>query len=372
MISKELAQEIIKKVEDFTKKPVAILDLAGNVLSRTSNFTYNPEPNEIKVSKKATTITVDGEKTGYLYFDAKKEEITEEVTVIKSMIELLVHQRLILENISMEDRKINKFIYDLLHKTDYDESQAKAEAKIYGFNLSRPRTVIVFDVDGEIKKILHSDEIGSNEKEAYIGRIKKSISFSVNSFYTKNQKNITAYIGNSKFVVLKDLGTSKNTKAIHDEFLKTLNSLHYIIRSELRSDVSIGVSQYYKGISGLRESFEEAVMAVNFGEQVWGKNRIYHFDRFGVVAPLINSEQEIDFSRNMHESFANKEELIKTLEIFFENNMSLTGTAKKLKIHRNTLVYRLDKISEMLKLDPRVFDDAIQIKLSMIFGKILT
>lgn len=372
MISSEFAKELIKKIEDFTEIPVGILDLTGNVLAKTKTLNYIPDSNEIKGSKKVVPLVVEGEKIGYLYLGTKNTEIQEEGAVLKSMVELLIHQRQILENVSLEDRKINKFIYDLLHKVDYDESQAKAEAKIYGFNLTRPRTVMVLDIDGEVKKMLHSDEVSGSEKEAYLGRIKRSISFSVNSFYTKNQNNIMAYVGNSKFVVLKDLGEGRNVQASHDQFLKTLNSLHYIIQSELRSSVSIGVSQYYKGIAGLKESFEEAMMAVNFGEQVWGRNKIYHFDRFGVVAPLISTDQELDFSRNMYESFANKEELIKTLEVYFENNMSLTSTSKKLKIHRNTLVYRLDKIAEILKLDPRVFEDAIQIRLSMIFGKILT
>ena len=51
--------------------------------------------------------------------------------------------------------------------------------------------------------------------------------------------------------------------------------------------------------------------------------------------------------------------------------MSLNRTAEELKIHRNTLVYRLDRITETLSLDPRNFDDAVQIKLAILFTKFL-
>ena len=59
----------------------------------------------------------------------------------------------------------------------------------------------------------------------------------------------------------------------------------------------------------------------------------------------------------------------KTVEVFLDSNMSLTKTSKILKIHRNTLVYRLDKITENLGLDPRNFEDAVQLKLAMLFNQ---
>lgn len=370
MLTNTLSTELVKRVSGITKNPIAILDLAGDILAKSENFKYSSSHIDIKHSKKALPLLVEGEKVGYVYLDASPHVISEEGDIIKSMLELILHQKTILENITSEDRKINKFIYDLLHQVDYDESEAISEAKVYGFDLKKPRMVLLIDLGGEIKNTLFSENLSCNEKDSFWAKIKRSLTSQTESFYTRNKDNVVAYIGGSRFVVLKSLGSEEEMVANFKHILKTLNSFEYSLKSEFRGDVTIGVGKYYSGISGLKESYEEALIAMNFGEKVWGKDKVYSFDSFGVVAPLINSGKGLDFPKNVFEGFSN-EELKHTLDVFFENNMSLTQTAKKLKIHRNTLVYRLDKISENLRLDPRLFDDAVQIKLSMLFGELV-
>ena len=370
MLTNTLSSELVKRVSGITKNPIAILDLAGDVLAKSGNFKYSFSHIDVKHSKKAISLTVEGEKVGYVFIDASARVVSDEGDILKSMAELILHQNRILENITTEDRQINKFVYDLLHREDYDEGEAIAEARVYGFDLKIPRAILLVDLGGEIKNTLYSENLSCNEKDSFWAKIRRSITYSTTSFYTRNKNNIIAYIGGSRFVIMKDLGAEEDVKDNFKHILKTLNSFQGILKSEFRGNVTIGVGKYYLGISGLKESYEEALVAMNFGEKVWGQDRVYSFDSFGVVAPLINSGKGLDFPKNIFEGFSS-EELKNTLNVFFDSDMSLTQTAKKLKIHRNTLVYRLDKITGSLKLDPRTFDDAVQIKLSMLFGELM-
>ncbi len=370
MLTNTSSREFALKISGITKTPFAILGPDGSILARSKNFRYGSDIINIKNSKKAIPLALEGEKVGYLYLDTFPHIIAEEKDVLKSMLELLMHQHTVLENVTTEDRKINKFIYDLLHQEGYDENQAMAEGHVYGFDLKESRSVLIVDLSGDIKKTLYSESLSCNEKDSFWARVKRSLAFSASSFYTRNKNNIVAYIGGSRFVIIKDLGREEDLKENFRHILQTLNSFQFLLKSEFRSEVTIGVGKYYPGIKGLKDSFEESLVAMNFGEQVWGKDKVYSFDSFGVVAPLINSGKGLDFPKNIFENFSS-DELKKTLSIFFDNDMSLTRTAKELKIHRNTLVYRLDKIAESLKLDPRVFDDAVQIRLSMLFGEII-
>lgn len=370
MITSAYATELVHRVSGITKNPIAILDLAGDVLAKSENFLIGSSHLNIKKSKKAIPLTVEGEKVGYVYIDAADRVISEEGDIIKSMLELILHQKNILENITQEDRKVNKFIYDFLHKADYEETEAISEAKVYGFDLEKPRMVLLVDLGGEVQKTLFSENLSCNEKDSFWAKVKRSLTSQTESFYTRNKDNIVAYIGGSRFVIMKSLGKEEDIKENSKHILQTLNSFEYILKNEFRSEITIGVGKYYPGVAGLREAYDEALVAMNFGEKVWGKGKVYSFDNFGVVAPLINSGKGLDFPKNVFEGFSN-DELKHTLDVFFDNNMSLTATAKELKIHRNTLVYRLDKISENLKLDPRSFDDAVQIKLSMLFGELV-
>ena len=57
--------------------------------------------------------------------------------------------------------------------------------------------------------------------------------------------------------------------------------------------------------------------------------------------------------------------LFDTLKKFFDNNLSITKTAKALYVHRNTLLYRLENIKKITGLDPKIIDDAIQLRLAL-------
>ena len=73
------------------------------------------------------------------------------------------------------------------------------------------------------------------------------------------------------------------------------------------------------------------------------------------------------FTETMPDSF--DEETLTTISKFFENNLNVSETARQLYIHRNTLIYRLDKVQRIIGLDLRAFDDAVTFKMMMLLGK---
>ncbi|XXF70872.1 helix-turn-helix domain-containing protein [Thermoanaerobacterium thermosaccharolyticum] len=70
--------------------------------------------------------------------------------------------------------------------------------------------------------------------------------------------------------------------------------------------------------------------------------------------------------------YFNDDELVSTLNSFFRNSLNLSETSRDLYIHRNTLVYRLDKIHKLTGFDPKQFNDAVMLKVIMTFVKLLT
>jgi carbohydrate diacid regulator len=74
---------------------------------------------------------------------------------------------------------------------------------------------------------------------------------------------------------------------------------------------------------------------------------------------------KVDLATHLLSPIAHESELLQTLESFFAHDCSPTSTAKSLSIHRNTLGYRLEKITLLTGLDPRRFDDAVQMRLAL-------
>lgn len=84
-----------------------------------------------------------------------------------------------------------------------------------------------------------------------------------------------------------------------------------------------------------------------------------------------NSEKKLAFANKIIRKLNNNYESLQTLEAFFNQNLNLTDTSKELKIHRNTVIYRLNQISETLSMDPFCFDDACKIKIALMLKRIL-
>ncbi len=369
MLSQQIADKIRAKVSALVSQELRVLDATGKSLATT------PALNAAKVNLTETPWAIPfsygGNVVGYIVLEHEMPNHDEIAPLIRSIAELVMHQSIVLEQIPRQDERLDKFIYDLLNQPQPDWSLLAAEARLFDIELERPRIAIVIQVDDPTLVSRFQDP--SNDREIRLTRYKFGINRALDSFYTSSRENIVSYLGGTSFCILKDLLTDDDAElgAQLENFKKSLNAIYGILKSELKLPTTVGVGNYHPNLEGLRQSYHEAISAIELGAQTWDQDRIYHIDDFGVVAPLLSGvdESNIYFSRELLERLGENHEIIQTLEAFFAFDMSLTRTADKLGIHRNTLVYRLDRITETLGLDPRVFDDAVQIKLAILYNR---
>ena len=144
--------------------------------------------------------------------------------------------------------------------------------------------------------------------------------------------------------------------------------------TETSSLVYIGVGESVTGLADLAESYREARRAIDVGRVY--RPGSYVFVYRNLLLERFLSDVPADMAAKYNAALFNRksmrmlnDEMINTIEKFFENNLNLSETARQLYIHRNTLVYRLDKVQRVLGLDLRVFDDAVTFMLMMLLGK---
>jgi carbohydrate diacid regulator len=367
MLSQAIAEKIHLKVSALVNQPLSVTDVHGTVL--TSSDPRVDESIEVPDMPWAIEIHHSGKITGYVILDREMSNHAEIAPLIRSISELIMHQSILIEQLPQQEERLDKFVYDLLTGSRDDDTTLIAEARLFDIDLNKPRIAIVLYIDDPV---LTGEMRNDGDREMRITRYKFGINRGLNSYYTSSRNNIIAYLGHNAFCILKDLnGSDVPLEESLDRFKKSINTIYNIFRSELKQPTTVGIGNYHPDIDGLRLSYEEAISAIELGAQNWDKNRVYHIDDFGVVAPLLSGvdESNIYFSRELLDKLGENDGVIQTLESFFRNNMGLTQTADELSIHRNTLVYRLDRITETLGLDPRNFDDAVQIKLAILFTK---
>lgn len=367
MLTPEIAEKIHSKVGGLVNQPLSITDREGLVLAGNDPQVFDRL--KITAAPWAIALEQNGDKIGFVVLAQRLDNHDEIAPLIRSLAELILHQALLIDRLPQQQERLDKFIYDLLQGRFEDTSLPTAEARLFDIDITLPRIALVIYMDDAILR--GQDHSGSN-REALVTRYKFGLTRGLNSYYTSSRNNIVAYLGHNAFCILKDLnGTDTPLEESLERFKRSLPTIHEILTSELKQSLTIGVGNYHPGLKGLAQSYKEAVSAVELGAQNWDSGRIYHIDDFGVVAPLLAGvdESNIYFGRELVEKLEQQKGVSATLDAFLRNNMALTVTAKELGIHRNTLVYRLDRITEILGLDPRSFDDAVQIKLAMLFTR---
>jgi len=239
-----------------------------------------------------------------------------------------------------------------------------------GYRLDLPRAAMTIELKGFWENYLQTLGSELSDKESLIASKKRDISQTLTSFFTKNQDNLVGFIGNDTFLVLKDLRDTDYTK-----FCQMLSRHYTEITAPLKNihinEVTIGIGSAATNPSSLIRSAAEALQVLKIGQKIIGSNQTHRFDTLGVLPLLFmgTNDQKKEFASKLF-SGLDDEELAKTLEAFLAADLNLTQAASKLKIHRNTVIYRLDRIKEKIGRDPRHFEDAVELHLASLFAKL--
>ena len=185
------------------------------------------------------------------------------------------------------------------------------------------------------------------------------------------EEELICEVGRHALALIKSVDEEEEDMSTLNEFAQALEDTFL---TETGKNVLIGVSDPYDELSGLRDAFEEARDAINVGRLYHAEKNIFFYrglllERFlGDITPEMSAAYNSKiFNRKTARLF--NEEMVHTIETFFDNSLNLSETARKLYIHRNTLVYRLEKVQKTIGLDLRNFDDAVTFKLLLLLGK---
>lgn len=304
--------------------------------------------------------------------ESEVQTTPEALNLLQGLAEVIVHQHFLLEHAQPSEKMQADFLRQVLTSPAQVPDEVYRQADILQLNLRGHQAVILIDV-ADFEHVSPRPETGPSAHEAIGFSRAMAVLKRLDAAFRSNNNNVISYFGHGRFVILKGIGgdnlTTRNTSrflrekaAYIAEVMNGLEELNGLI-------ITIGVGQYYPDIGGLRKSFQEARLALAVGSKVWGPGKIYHIKDVGMFVTLANVAQEhkAELAHQILYPLLRDEQLYKTVRSFLQAGLNLTDAAAKLHIHRNTLIYRLDKTKKLIGLDPRIFDDALQIKLGLMF-----
>ena len=195
----------------------------------------------------------------------------------------------------------------------------------------------------------------------------------VQALFPDRQSDFVLSVGDGDVALIRQMPEGSGTKDLN----KIAATVEEALRAGGEPTVVVGIGTIAVHLRDLAKSYKEAQIAIEVGKVFDTEKYIINYENLGIgrliyQLPTTLCEmflQEV-FKKNPIDAL-DKETLF-TIHKFFENNLNVSETARKLFVHRNTLVYRLEKIKKLTGLDLREFDDAITFKVALMVKKYLT
>lgn len=186
------------------------------------------------------------------------------------------------------------------------------------------------------------------------------------SLYVESAGNYVISVDEHNVILIKDIDSSTSREELDD----IANTIVDLLNTEAMLNVRVSYGLPVSELKDVSKSYKEALMALDVGNIFYSQMKVLSYENLGIGRLIYQLPVNL-CQIFVKEVFGNvkpediDEETLTTIEKFFENNLNVSETSRQLYIHRNTLVYRIEKLQKLIDLDMRVFEDALTFKIAM-------
>ncbi len=352
MISNQVLQTTIDGLKNITRIDICIMDTEGKALATTIN---NIEEYEEAVMAFVDSPADSQVLQGYQFFKVFDEHQLEYVILAKGDS----------DDVYMVGKLAAFQIQNLLvaYKERYDKDN-------FIKNLLLDNLLLV-DIYNRAKKLHISTEVRRVVFLLETEHDKDGVSLeSVRTILGNKPGDFVTAVDEKSIIVVKELEAEEG----YAQMNQAAQSILECLPQEKRRESPIAYGTIVNEIKEVSRSYKEARMALDVGKIFFDERDIIAYSSLGIgrliyqlPIPLCKMFIREIFDGKSPDDF--DEETLTTINKFFENSLNVSETSRQLYIHRNTLVYRLDKLQKSTGLDLRVFEDAITFKIALMVVK---
>ena len=351
MISNQILQNTIEGLKGIARVELCVMDVDGKEVAATMDMGNCSKPAVEFASSPADSQEIQGYQYFKIYDEQQLEYILvaggtgEDVYMIGKMVAFQIQNLLVAYKERFDkDNFIKNLLLDNLLLVDIYSRSKKLHIQT-----DVPRVVMIVESAG--------------------GKDNNVLELARNHFGTNSKDFITA-VDESNVIVVKEFAETDTGKEIE----KAARTLETALLKEGIREVRIAYGTIVHEIKEVSRSYKEAKMALDVGKIFFDERDIIAYSELGIgrliyqlPIPLCKMFIREIFGGKSPDDF--DEETLTTIYKFFENSLNVSETSRQLFIHRNTLVYRLDKLQKSTGLDLRVFEDAITFKIALMVVK---
>ena len=352
MISNQILQNTIEGLKGITRIDFCVMDTDGKALASTLSEQANYEEEVVSfVESPADSQVVQGCQFFKIFDEHQLEYIlmaggeSDDVYMVGKIAAFQIQNLLVAYKERFDkDNFIKNLLLDNLLLVDIYNRAKKLH------------------IDTEVRRVIFIIETKHEKDSNTLDSVRGMLGNRTRDFVTAvDEKNI---------IVVKELEDGDG----YPELEKTAQNLYSMLKEEEGEDVLIAYGTIVGDIKEVSKSYKEAKLALDVGKIFCGEKKVIAFSALGIgrliyqlPIPLCKMFIREIFEGKSPDDF--DEETLTTINKFFENNLNVSETSRQLYIHRNTLVYRRDKLQKSTGLDLRVFEDAITFKIALMVVK---
>ncbi len=354
-MSNRLFQGIIHQMRDVVDRTIGVIDETGAViscsdLSRIGEIRTN---NIVSIFSSASTVVSDGclyQSFGSHMHPEYAVFVEGEDSVAQNYIGVLGVSLSSIKQFYDEKYDRSNFIKNII-LDNILPGDIYLKARELHFNNESSRVVLLI-------RLLDKNDV--------------SVFDVIQNLFPDKTKDFVINISENDIALVKEIKSDVEGKDLE----KLARSISDALSSEFYTHALVGIGTPVVGVKDLARSFKEAQVALEVGKVFDTERNIVSYEHLG-IARLIYQLPTTLCEMFLKEIFkvgsieTLDQETLFTIQRFFENNLNVSETSRKLFVHRNTLVYRLEKIKKLTGLDLREFDDAIVFKVALMVKKYL-
>jgi carbohydrate diacid regulator len=379
LITSELAHPIIEQIAKVAGHSINIMNPEGVIVAssdsgrisqmhqgarevmkmKSERVIYPSECENLIGTKPGVNLPIllHHECIGTVGITGDPNEVYNIARIVKIAVEALLQQNFLHDQLRYKRKVIEEWAFDLINPKFTSFVNLEERAQFLKIDTEQICTMFLIEIDGLNPKTATSQQL--LEKQNHILQF---ISVHFTPLFI-------APTGKDQFFMA--FPAKNNNDLIEIQHLA--NQIYEkLVNKQL--DIRIGIGTSEKTILGYRESYHGALHSLQMINKLQYPQKVMHISEWGVARILDKIPKEfIETYLNEFPILNNhslSSELQETLEIFLDLDLSVEQTSKRLNVHRNTVAYRLDKVKQLYGLNPRSFNDAVQLKILLFFLKI--
>lgn len=352
MISNQILQNTIEGLKTITRVDICVMDTEGKTLATTVGNAEEYEPAVLAfVDSPADSQVLAGFQFFKVFDEHQLEYVilargeTDDVYMIGKLAAFQIQNLLVAYKERYDkDNFIKNLLLDNLLLVDIYNRAKKLH------------------IETDVRRVVFIIET-KNEKDT-------NALETVRSLFSGKTKDFITAVDEKNIILVKELKPNET----YDDMTRTAKVILDMLNTEAMTKAHVAFGTIINEIKDVSRSYKEAKMALDVGKIFYSGRNVVAYSNLGIgrliyqlPMPLCKMFIREIFDGKSPDDF--DEETLTTINKFFENSLNVSETSRQLYIHRNTLVYRLDKLQKSTGLDLRVFEDAITFKIALMVVK---